>query len=117
MDAIRINVTVHQDDHPQLFDYLQSMPTSNYRRHGRILALLNAGLGALSSAGTPDPAPSLSLTPIMQNASPPPPSINNLWPPNKLMWMMICSRSLVIENNLRKVAFRGLELQLLFDKR
>ena len=33
MDAIRINVTVHQDDHPQLFDYLQSMPTSNYRRH------------------------------------------------------------------------------------
>ncbi len=73
MDAIRINVTVHQDDHPQLFDYLQSMPTSNYRRHGRILALLNAGLGALSSAGTPDPAPSLSLTPIMQNASPPSP--------------------------------------------
>ena len=71
MDAIRINVTVHQDDHPQLFEYLQAMPASNYRRHGRILALLNAGIGALSTASSSELSP--SMKPISQNVAPPSP--------------------------------------------
>ena len=81
MSSLRINVIVHEEENPELYAYLQSLPTNSHRRHGRILALLNAGIsvaqGVIPSSfyRLPVGVPSVPSPLVSEAKAPPPPPV------------------------------------------